>query len=118
MSTNPLPQVHIEHDIEKLLERLEKVTHELARRAVAAAEAEHAYKIAYAQQLLLAKAAAVGPVVLCEATALVACETLHLERLTTAAVRHGAEEAGRNARAACDALRSLNSNHRALVAGS
>lgn len=115
--TRPLPQLDIEAEIQRQTQRLEKVTHELARRAVAAAEAEHAYKVAYARALMTAKATGVGPVAVCEAHALAECDTLLLQRLTTAAVRQGAEEAGRNARASIDALRSLNTNHRQLVTG-
>jgi len=88
-------------------------------RARAAAEAEHAYKVAYAKALLVAKAEdPKRSVVVCEAVATLECDELLRSRLFADAVLDAAKEAGRNARAEGDNLRSINANHRALVVGS
>lgn len=109
---HPITQVDIEADIMRLCERCEKVTHELAKRARAAAEADAAYKVAHAKAFLVAN----GPVAEREAKALVECEAQYQARRIAEALLLSAQEAGRNARAQLDALRSVNANVRPQVA--
>lgn len=119
MDTAPIAQTAIEADFVAVNERLEHVTQEMAKRARAAADAEHAYKVAYAKALLVAKdedpKRSVG---VCEAIATLECDRLLHARLHCDAVLDAAKEAGRNARAEGENLRSINANHRALVVGS
>ena len=111
--TEPLAQVDVEAEILRLSAMAEKVTHELAKRARAAAEADVAYKVAHAKALLLAE----GPQYVRDAEATVDCEAELTEKRSTEALLLAAQEAGRNYRAQLDSLRSINANHRALVTG-
>jgi len=111
--TEPLPQVDIEAEIMRLSSMAEKVTHELAKRARAAAEADVDYKVAHAKALLMAE----GPQYVRDAEATVECEAELTEKRATEALLLAAQEAGRNYRAQLDSLRSINANHRALVTG-
>lgn len=109
----PIPQVKIESELLRLSDMAEKVTHELAKRATAAAEADVAYKAAHAKALLVAE----GPQYVRDARATVDTEDEYRARRTAEALLLAAQEAGRNYRAQLDALRSINTNHRALVTG-
>jgi hypothetical protein len=95
----------------------EKVTTELAHRAVADAEARTAYKVAEAKSRLLAKDDG-GPrrtVQEIEAIAMIATQDEYRTHAIAEARFKAAQEAGRNYRAQLDALRSINANLRALV---
>lgn len=109
--TTPLAQVDVESEIFRLSELAEKVTHELSKRARAAAEADVTYKVAHAKALLLAE----GAQYVRDAEATVKTEVEFREKRSTEALLLAAQEAGRNYRAQLDALRSINANHRALV---
>lgn len=111
--TAPIAQVDIEAEIVRLSGLAEKVTHELSKRARAAADADVTYKVAHAKALLLAE----GPQYVRDAEATAYCEAELTEKRTTEALLLAAQEAGRNYRAQLDALRSINANHRALVTG-
>lgn len=111
--SEPVAQVDIEAEILRLSGLAEQVTHKLAQRARAAAQADVDYKIAHAKALLLAD----GPQYVRDAEATVECEAELTEKRTTEALLLAAQEAGRNYRAQLEALRSLNANHRALVTG-
>lgn len=111
--TDPIPQVHIEAEIIRLSGLAEQVTHKLAERARAAAEADVTYKVAHGKALLLAD----GPQYVRDAEATVKTEAEYREKRAAEALLLAAQEAGRNYRAQLDALRSINANHRALVTG-
>lgn len=111
MMDDPIPQVRIESEIMRLSALAEDVTHQLAKRARDAAEADVAYKVAHAKALLLAE----GPQYVRDAEATVQTEAEYQRRRAAEAVLLSAQEAGRNVRAQLDALRSINANHRALV---
>lgn len=112
MST-PTAQVDIESEILRLSALAEKVTHELANRARAAAEADVTYKVAHAKAYLLAN----GTVGERDAEATVQTENEFRTKRATEALVMAAQEAGRNFRTQLDSLRSINANHRALVTG-
>ena len=112
--TAPIAQVDVEAEILRLSSLAERVTHELAKRARAAAEADVAYKVEHAKALLMAE----GPQYVRDAEATVACEAELTEKRTTEALLLAAQEAGRNYRAQLDSLRSINANIRSQVVGS
>lgn len=109
--TAPVSQVHIESEILRLSRRAEQVTHQLARAAQEAAEADVAYKVAHAKAYLRAE----GPQRIRDAAATVETEDLYRTRRNAEAVLLAAQEAGRNVRAQLDSLRSVNSNLRAAI---
>ena len=106
-----LSQEQVESEIVRLSSLAEKVTTAMARRAVDAAEADAAYKCAFAKALLQTE----GTVAEREAQATVATQNEYREYRITDARFKAAQEAGRNYRAQLDALRSINANLRALV---
>lgn len=111
--TEPLSQVEVEAEIVRLSRLAEQVTQKLSERARAAAEADVAYKVAHGKALLMAE----GPQYVRDAEATVQTEREYREKRATEALLLAAQEAGRNYRAQLDSLRSINANHRALVAG-
>lgn len=106
-----LTQAQIEQELIRLSGLAEKVTHEIAKRAMAAAHADAAYKKAYAQSYLLAQ----GTVGTRECTADLECADEYLERRTTEALLMSARSAGENYRMQISALQTLASNIRAIV---
>lgn len=108
-----LAQADVEAEMVRLNELAEKVTHEITRRGTAAAEADAAYRLAYAEAYLLAE----GTVGERDAQSVVATQQQYRDRRIAEARLDGAKEAGRNYRAQLDTLRSINSNLRALVTG-
>jgi len=106
----------LEADMYDCAGRLEQVTEAMAARAVAAARAEHAYKVKSALEFVAARAQG-QPVAQCEALAIIACDLELIARLEADALLDSAKEAGRNARARGEILRSINSNHRTLTTG-
>jgi hypothetical protein len=111
--SEPLSQAQVEAEIMRLSGLAEKATHEIAKRARAAAEADVAWKVGYAKAFLLADGT--GPAR--DAQATVECADEYAAKKSSEAVLMSAQEAGRNYRAQLDALRSINANHRALVTG-
>lgn len=109
--SDPIAQADLEAEILRLSSLAEKVTHELAKRARASADADAAYKVAHAKALLLAD----GPQYVRDAEATVSTEAELIEKRGAEALLLAAQEAGRNYRAQLDALRSINANLRALV---
>jgi DNA-binding CsgD family transcriptional regulator len=93
----------------------EQVTHEMRTRGLAAAEAEALYRREYAQAYLAADGKTVDER---KAQADLAVHEVFRDRRRAEAILDAAKEAGRNYRAQLDALRSVNSNLRALVVGS
>lgn len=108
---SPVTQHMIESEILRLCGLAEKATTELGKRARVAAVKDAAYKKAHAVAFLKAE----GTVGEREAHAALDSDTEYAERRAAEAVLLAAQEAGRNYRAQLDALRSLNSNLRALV---
>ncbi len=106
-----LAQADVEAEIMRLSERCEQVTLSLAKRAVAAAEADAAFKVAYAKAYLLAD----GPVAEREAHAAIATQREYRDHRIAEAKFKSASEAGRNARTQLEALRSIAANIRSLV---
>ncbi len=107
-----LSQIDLEQEILRLSALAEKVTTEIARRAVAAAQADSDYKKAHASAFLMAQGKTVGDRE--SQAALESADEFTQKRITEAHLL-GAQEAGRNYRAQLDALRSINANFRALV---
>lgn len=109
-----LTQVNVESEISRLCELAEKVTTEIAKRAVAAAEADANYKRSHAAAWLMAQGKTVGDR---EAQAAIETADEYMQRRIAEARLLASQEAGRNFRAQLDALRSLNSNLRQQVTG-
>lgn len=101
----------VEETIVRLSAMCERVTHEIRRRAVAAGEADVAYKVAHAKALLLAE----GPQYIRDAEATVKTEAELTAKRAAEAVLLAAQEAGRNYRAQLESYRSINANLRPLV---
>lgn len=114
MASEPLAQVDIEAEIVRLSGLCEKVTHQLAVRARASAEADAAFKREHAKAFLLAEGKTVGDR---EAEAALMTDEQYTAKRIAEALLQSATEAGRNYRAQLDALRSINANQRALVTG-
>lgn len=108
-----ISQAEVEGEIMRLSNLAEKVTLEMAKRAVAAAEADAAYKVAHAQAYLQAD----GSIPERDAIADIATRASYRDRRIAEARLDSCKEAGRNTRAQLDSLRSVNSNLRALVTG-
>jgi hypothetical protein len=108
---DPTNMVNVEELIFKLMKRSSWVTKEVRRCAEAAAEAETAYRVAYAKAFLRAD----GPVAEREAKATEACETELSDRKMADALLLSAQEAGRNVREQLQAARTLCANLRAAV---
>jgi hypothetical protein len=106
-----LSQEQVEAEIVRLSGLAEKVTTAMARRAVDAANADATYKCEFAKALLQTE----GTVAEREAQATIATQNEYRAYRITEAKFKTASEAGRNYRAQLDALRSLNTNLRALV---
>ena len=117
VNDRPLPQTDIEDDMRRVNNELERVTQALAGKVRAEARSTHAYKVAYAQAFLRARADG-APMDECAQRATADCDQLLLTRLGAEAEADALKEAGRNARAMGENLRSINANHRALVSGS
>lgn len=109
---SPVTQHMIESEILRLCGLAEKATTEIGKRARVAAAKDAAYKKANAVAYLKAEGKTVGDR---EAVAAIETDNEYTERRAAEAVLLAAQEAGRNYRAQLDALRSLNSNLRALV---
>jgi hypothetical protein len=106
-----LAQEDVESEIMRLSERCEQVTLQLAKRAIAAAEADAAFKVEYAKAYLVAE----GTVPEREAHAAIATQGAYRDHRIAEARFKSAAEAGRNARTQLEALRSIAANLRALV---
>jgi hypothetical protein len=107
----------VESELMRLSGMLEKATHAIRQRAEAAADADTTYDIAFSKAFLLAKEDGLTDPS-CKAQALVLCANELTLRNATQALYESAREAARNYRCQLDALRSINSNVRALtVAG-
>jgi hypothetical protein len=107
-----LAQAEVEEEMTRLSALCEKVTHEITRRGVAAAEADAAYRLAYAEAYMTVE----GTVGERDAQAVVATQAQYRDRRIAEARLEGAKEAGRNYRAQLETLRSINANLRPLVA--
>lgn len=106
-----LSQEQVESEITRLSGLAEKVTTEMARRAVDAAEADADYKCSFAKALLQTE----GTVAERDAQATVATQKEYRDYRIADARFKAASEAGRNFRAQLDAMRSINANLRSLV---
>lgn len=107
----------VESEIRRLSELLEKCTHAIRQRAEAAATADTTYDIAYSKAFLLAKEDGRSDQA-SKAQATVLCANELTLRNATQALYESAREAARNYRAQLDALRSINTNTRALTVAS
>lgn len=104
----------VESELLRLSGMLEKATHAIRERATAAAEADTDYDIAYSKAFLLAKEDGKSDQA-AKARAIVLCSKELTLRNASQAVYESAREAARNYRAQLDALRSINTNTRALT---
>lgn len=120
--TEPITQAEVEGNIMRLSSLCERATKAVKDRGEAAAEADTAYDLCFAQAFLLAKESGGDGVrvsdEMAKAHARLACAGELTQRNATGAVLDAAKEAGRNYRAQLDALRSINANLRPLVVGS
>lgn len=107
----------VEAELVRISAVLEKCTHAIRQRAEAAAEADTNYDIAYSQKFLLAKEEGKSDAA-SKAQATVLCAKELTQRNATQALYESAREASRNYRAQLDALRSINTNTRALTVAS
>lgn len=112
MSVDPMSQVSVEREILRISGLLDHQVGEVAKRARAAAEAEVAYKLAFARHSLIVDGKTVGER---EAAALLECEAELAAHKGADAVLLAAQEAGRSLRAQIDALRTLAANQRAAI---
>ena len=103
----------LEAELWRVAERLEAVSAAISERSATAARAEHAYKVKHALEFVAARAQG-QPVAQCENLATIACDLELIARLEADALLDSAKEAGRNARARAEVLRSINSNHRTI----
>lgn len=103
--------MRVDGEIIRLSEVLDERVGEYSGLAVRAAEAEAAYRVAYAKAFL----AVTGTVGAREAQALVACESLLFERLLAEGVRDSCQESMRSIRAQLSALQTLAANERAAL---
>lgn len=114
----------IEAEIRRLVAKLEKVTQAVRQRGEAAALADTTYDIAYSQAFLLAKEGklagqeAKASDLAAKAHAVVVASEQLSERNITQALYESSREAARNIRSQLDALRSINTNTRALTVAS
>lgn len=116
----PLSQYDVEQSIANISDLLEDAVVELSQFANKAASCEADYKIAYAKELLRAKdhlgdQQKKPTVSELESLALIGTEDLFRARLIADAQLSVQQERLRTLRARLDALRSLNSNLRAMV---
>lgn len=124
MGTDIVGLAEIESEIRRLVAKLEKVTQAVRERGEAAAVADTAYDIAYSQAFLLAKEGKLAGQesrasdLAAKAHAVVVAQRELTERNITQAVYESAREAARNIRSQLDALRSINTNTRALTVAS
>lgn len=102
----------IDDEIIRISRRLDFQVGEVAKRATAHAEAEVAYKLAYANATLRVEGATVGER---EAKALIECAEPYALYKGTGAVLLAAQEAGRSLRSQIEALRTLAASQRAAL---
>lgn len=107
-SSGPLTQVEVESEIRRMSDRAEDITHQMRKRAEAAAKADVAFKVAHAKALLVAE----GTVDERKAQAVIACEQELWAQKETEALLDSCKEAGRNCREQMASLRSINVNLR------
>lgn len=113
--SDPITQVEVESEILRLSDLLERKTESLAVLGRAAAEAEVAYKRAYAVAYLKAGLERKVPVAEREATATVQTADALLVRRTAEVSYEAAREMCRTIRENLQGLRSLNANIRGMV---
>ncbi len=106
-----LSQAEVESEIMRHCRALEQNTHDLATLAMDSAHADSDYKKAHAQAFLQTS----GTVGERDAQTAYEVKDEYQAKKIADALLHAAEEKGRNIRASLDALRSVNSNLRALV---
>lgn len=104
-------QADTQRRILELDARAEKVTHEVAQRARAAADAEHAWKVGFAKAFLAAE----GAMPLRKEIATVEAGDLLHAHLLASGVFDAAKEAGRNCRSQLEGQRSISADLRPLV---
>lgn len=112
VTNRPLSAVDIEEEVWRISQLLDVQVGEVALRARRAAEAEVAYKLAYAKATLVVEGATVAER---DAKALLRCEAQYAEYKASGAVLLAAQEAGRSLRAQIDALRTLSASQRAAL---
>ncbi len=110
--SRPLSDIEISAEVWRISGLLDFQVGEIAKRARAAAEADHAYKVAYAKAVLRVEGATVAER---DAKALLECEQEHLDHKVADAVLLAAQEAGRSLRSQIDALRTLSAAQRAAL---
>ena len=113
MSLDPavLNPAAVEAELIRFVSLLEKATQETARRGKRAAEAEVAYRVAFAKAILVAE----GTVAERDAHATIVTERELLARRLHEASLDAARDASRNLREQLGALRTVNANLRELI---
>ena len=116
---NPLSQVDIEQEIQRINALLEHQITAHAKRLRDYADKDRAYDIAYAKARRAAKLASTEKLTQGDADDLAteATEAEREARDTAEALLDAAKEAGRNYREILSSLRTLAANQRALVSG-
>lgn len=104
----PLTPTQTEAELRRLAHKLEERTDALALLLMEAAEAEVAYRVAYAKALVQAE----GTVPVREALATITAEALLRERKRAEAVGDACREAVRSLRDQLSAVQSVNANVR------
>jgi hypothetical protein len=111
-----LNPIAVEKEMMRLSSLLDAATNKMLTRSRDAALADADYKVAWAQAVLKVKDSDRKVTVTeIEAHAAVATQEEYRRKVVTEAVLKSAQEAARNIRSQLDALRSVNSNMRALV---
>jgi hypothetical protein len=100
-----------EAELERLSSRLEAKSNVLGTLLRKAAEADVAYRVAYAKAMLVAQEKTVAER---ESWATVQCEALLLERKISEAIADACRESVRSIREQLQAMRSINSNARTM----
>jgi hypothetical protein len=108
----PISDIQISEEIWRLSQRLDWQVGEVAQRARRAAEAEVAYKLAHAKQILQTEGATVAER---EAKALLEVAEEYALHKGADAVLLAAQEAGRSLRSQIEALRTLAASQRAAL---
>lgn len=112
---------HVEAEIVRLSAAMDAALEELATYAVDAAQAEHAYKVQFAKEMLKAKnQPGSGPRgqttdSVAEAKAIIHSDTELRERLVAEAFHGVTQEKLRTMRSQIDALRTISANIRAMT---
>lgn len=113
-------QVDIERELIELSNAAEECHRQLRRESIAAAKAEHAFKLAEAKAMTAARIAHMddkpkAPVAVLEAEVYERVEKEHMARISAEALRDATKEQGRMIQSQMSALQTVLADMRALV---